>query len=57
MRFTPRRVENSVLIAIVILATAGLMTMLYRAGHDYGLVEGYHERTREKIIESEVTEL
>jgi hypothetical protein len=57
MRLTRRRVENIVLIGIVVLATAALMTLMYQSGHDRGVVEGFQERMRERAIESEATEI
>ncbi|MBE9064050.1 hypothetical protein [cf. Phormidesmis sp. LEGE 11477] len=52
-----RVTENIVLIVIAALATVALVDMLYQAGYEYGVVEGFRAGMRERAIESEATEL
>ena len=50
-------VENATLVGIAAIATAALVSQLYQAGYDYGVVEGYRTEARERAIESKATEL
>ena len=54
---TSKTVENAALVGIATLATVALVSQLYQAGYDYGVVEGYRTEQQKRAIESEATEL